>query len=126
MLEGCPKPESAWIACCFIGSNPRAAFTRNCNKKCKTITHLVLPIYGDQGKQIKLEDGGIRIQVLFKKQILPVVWLRTPVGFIRSSEFFQRGGEWYRSICYHAKAEKRFPNTERWEWTATPSGRWLR
>jgi IS605 OrfB family transposase len=71
----------------------------------------VLPICGDKGKQIKLENGGIRIPALFKKEILPVVWLRLPVGFIRSAEFFKRGGEWYAAICYNTPAEKSFEPT---------------
>ncbi|HZS43426.1 MAG TPA: transposase [Candidatus Paceibacterota bacterium] len=78
------------------------------NKKCKSVTNLVLPISGDKGRQIKLEAGGLRIPALFKKEILPVIWLRLPVGFIRSAEFFMRKGGWYAAVCYNAKADKQF------------------
>src|SRR2546429_5510020 len=63
------------------------------NKKCKQVSNLVLPVCGDKGKQIKLEDGGVRIPALFKKEVLPVLWLRLPVGFVRSAEFFERSEE---------------------------------
>src|SRR6516225_4355144 len=56
--------------------------------------------------QKKLEDRGIRIPALFKKEVLPVLWLRWPVGFVRSAEFFLRSGHWYAAICYNAKAER--------------------
>ena len=81
------------------------------NKKCKQVSNLVLPVCGDKGKQIKLEDGGVRIPALFKKEVLPVLWLRLPVGFVRSAEFFERSGEWYAAISYNAKAEKQFSVT---------------
>lgn len=89
---------------CVISKSLIAKYQRN--KKCKSVSNLVLPICGDKGKQIKLEAGGIRIPALFKKEILPVVWLRQPVGFIRSAEFFMRKGEWCVAVCYNAKAEK--------------------
>jgi IS605 OrfB family transposase len=91
---------------CVISKSLIAKYQRN--KKCKSVTNLVLPICGDKGKQIKLEAGGLRIPALFKKEILPVVWLRLPVGFIRSAEFFVRKGEWYAAICYNAKADQPF------------------
>jgi IS605 OrfB family transposase len=83
----------------------------NDGNKCKVVTNLVLPICGDKGKQIKLEVGGLRIPALFKKEVLPVVWLRLPVGFSRSAEFFMRHGDWYAAVCYNAKAEKQFSCT---------------
>jgi len=81
------------------------------NKKCKQVSNLALPVCGDKGKQIKLEDGGVRIPALFKKEVPPVLWLHLPVGFVRSAEFFERSGEWYAAICYNAKAEKQFSVT---------------
>jgi IS605 OrfB family transposase len=78
------------------------------NKKCKTVTNLVLPLCGDQGRQIKLHAAGIRIPALFQKKVLPVIWLRNPVGFIRSVEFIRRGGRWFACICYHARKEALF------------------
>lgn len=94
---------------CVIAKSLISKYQRN--KKCKQVTNLVLPLCGDKGKQIKLEAGGVRIPTLFKKEILPIVWLRSPVGFIRSAEFFMRGGDWYCAVCYNAKAEKQFPCT---------------
>jgi IS605 OrfB family transposase len=88
---------------CVISKSLITKYQRN--KKCKQVSNLVLPICGDKGKQIKLEISGIRIPALFKKEILPVVWLHLPIGFIRSAEFFMRGGEWYASICYNTPAE---------------------
>ena len=38
------------------------------NMKCKSVKHLVIPICGDKGKQIKIEKNGIRIPALFKKK----------------------------------------------------------
>jgi transposase len=94
---------------CVIAKSLIAKYQKN--KKCKQVSNLVLPVCGDKGKQIKLEDRGIRIPALFKKEVLPVHWLRWPVGFVRSAEFFERSGEWYTAICYNAKAEKPFSVT---------------
>ena len=91
---------------CVIAKSLIAKYQRN--KRCKQVSNLVLPLCGDKGKQIKLEAHGIRIPALFKKEVLPVVWLRLPVGFIRSAEFFMRGGEWYCAVAYNARAEKQF------------------
>ena len=94
---------------CVIAKSLIAKYQKN--KKCKQVSNLVLPVCGDKGKQIKLEDGGVRIPALFKKEVLPVLWLRLPVGFVRSAEFFERSGEWYAAISYNAKAEKQFSVT---------------
>jgi IS605 OrfB family transposase len=91
---------------CVIAKSLIAKYQRN--RKCKQVRHLVLPICGDKGRQIKLENTGLRVPALFEKEILPVVWLRLPVGFIRSAEFFQRRGEWYAAVCYNARAERLF------------------
>jgi len=81
------------------------------NKKCKAVTKLVLPLCGDKGRQIKRHPAGIRIPALFKKKVLPVTWLRNPVGFIRSVEFIRRGGRWFACICYNARKETLFRPT---------------
>lgn len=94
---------------CVIAKSLIAKYQRN--KKCKTVTNLVLPICGDKGKQIKLENNGIRVPAIFRKAILPVVWLRRPVGFIRSVEFFRRKGQWFAAICYNALAEETYKAT---------------
>ena len=75
------------------------------NKKCKAVKRLVLPICGDKGKQIKREGAGIRIPALFRKEILPIVWFRPVVGFVRSVEFIRKGGEWFACICFHTPKE---------------------
>jgi IS605 OrfB family transposase len=46
------------------------------NRKCKAVTKLVLPLWGDKGRQIKRHPAGIRIPALLKKKVLPVTWLR--------------------------------------------------
>jgi IS605 OrfB family transposase len=94
---------------CVIAKSLVAKYQRN--KKCKSVKNLVLPICGDKGKQIKLENNGVRIPALFRKDILPIIWLRTPVGFIRSVEFIRKGGEWFACICYNALAEPNFKST---------------
>jgi putative transposase len=94
---------------CVISKSLITKYQRN--RKCQTVRNLVLPICGDKGKQIKLEGNGIRIPALFRKAILPVVWMRQPVGFIRSVEFFKRGGEWFAAICYNARREPLFQST---------------
>jgi IS605 OrfB family transposase len=94
---------------CVIAKSLVAKYQRN--KKCKSVKNLVLPICGDKGKQIKLEKDGIRVPALFKKEILPVVWLRKPVGHIRSVEFIRKAGEWFACICYNALAESNYQPT---------------
>ena len=71
------------------------------NKKLKQIKNLVLPICGDKGKQVKIVEGGIRIPAFFKKTILPVMFPKPIVGFIRQIEFFKRDGRWYMSYSYN-------------------------
>jgi IS605 OrfB family transposase len=94
---------------CVIAKSLVTKYQRN--KKCNAVKNLVLPICGDKGKQIKLESGGVRIPALFRKEILPVVWLRKPIGFIRSVEFLRKGGEWFACICYNAQAEPKYQST---------------
>jgi len=40
---------------CVIAKSLIAKYQKN--KKCKQVSNLVLPVCGDKGKQIKLEDG---------------------------------------------------------------------
>jgi putative transposase len=70
-----------------------------------------LPAASERYKQVKLEGNGIRIPALFKKEIIPVVWLRPVHGFIRSVEFLQRNGDWYACITYNTPAESCFQPT---------------
>jgi len=94
---------------CVIAKSLVAKYQRN--KRCRVVRNLVLPLCGDKGKQIKLEGNGIRIPALFRKAVLPVVWLRPAIGFIRSVEFLRRGGEWFASICYNVQKESPFHST---------------
>jgi len=71
------------------------------NKKCKELHSLVLPICGDKGKQVKIVEGGIRIPALFKKDIIPILFPRPIVGFIRQVEFFKRNKIWQMSYSYN-------------------------
>ena len=94
---------------CVIAKSLVAKYQRN--KRCRAVRNLVLPLCGDKGTQIKLEGNGIRIPALFRKAVLPVVWLRPAIGFIRSVEFLRRGGEWFASICYNVQKESPFHST---------------
>jgi len=75
------------------------------NLKCRAVQNLVIPICGDKGKVIKLVEGGIRIPVLFKKEVLPAVFPKKIEGFVRSVEFFKRKNVWYGSLCYNTPVE---------------------
>jgi IS605 OrfB family transposase len=78
------------------------------NKKCRVVTHLILPICGDKGRQIKLVKGGIRIPAIFGKAVIPVLWSRKPEGFVRYAELYKREGEWYASIIYEVVPEPKY------------------
>jgi hypothetical protein len=75
---------------CVISKSLITKYQRD--RKCKTISHLTIPICGDKGKQIKLVDNGIRIPAIFKKAVLPVVFPLPMSGFVRQVEFFRRKG----------------------------------
>jgi IS605 OrfB family transposase len=75
------------------------------NEKCKSVSNVVIPICGDKGKIVKLEGDGIRIPSVFKKYVLPVVFMHPVVGFIRSIEFIQRKGVWYCHVSYNTPAQ---------------------
>ena len=75
------------------------------NRKCKSVSNVVIPICGDKGKIVKLEGDGIRIPAIFKKYVLPVTWMHPVVGFVRSIEFIQRKGVWYCHISYNTPAQ---------------------
>lgn len=83
---------------CVIAKSLITKYQRN--KKLVTIKNIVLPICGDKGKQIRQVEGGLKIPALFKKEVLPVEFPKPVYGFIRSIEFFKRGGQWRCSICY--------------------------
>jgi IS605 OrfB family transposase len=88
---------------CVVAKSLITKYQRN--RKCKSVSNIVIPICGDKGKIVKIEGNGIRIPAIFKKFVLPVVWMRPVVGFIRSVEILQRKGEWYVHISYNTQAE---------------------
>ena len=71
------------------------------NKKIKAVSHLVLPICGDKGKQVKLIENGVRIPTIFKKVIIPVLFPKPIIGHIRQVEFFKRNKKWFMSYSYN-------------------------
>ncbi len=89
---------------CVVAKSLIVKYQRNPN--CVTVSHIVLPIYGDQGKQVKLVDGGLRIPALFKKEVLPVVFPKPICGLVRQVEFFKRKGQWLASVCYNTPAHE--------------------
>ena len=91
---------------CVIAKSLIAKYQKN--KKCKAVSHLVLPVCGDKGKQIKLVEVGIRIPAIFGKSVIPVVWSRRPEGFIRYAELYKREGVWYASIVYNVIPEPNY------------------
>jgi len=89
---------------CVVAKSLITKYQRNA--KCVTVSHPVIPICGDKGKQIKLEKGGLRIPALFKKEILPIAFPKPVHGFVRSIEFFKRKGVWLASVCYNTPAHE--------------------
>ena len=88
---------------CVVSKSLITKYQRN--KKCKSVSNVVIPICGDKGKIVKLEGNGIRIPAIFKKYILPVVFMRPVVGFVRSIELIQRKGVWYCHVSYNTPAQ---------------------
>jgi len=84
---------------CVVAKSLITKYQRN--KKLKSISHLVLPICGDKGKQVKIVRNGIRIPAVFKKTIIPVVFPKPIVGHIRQVEFFKRDKKWFMSYSYN-------------------------
>ena len=82
---------------CVVAKSLAAKYQRN--PKCKSVSHLVIPICGDKGRQIKLVEGGVRIPALFKKSVLPVFWMREVAGHIRSVEIYRRANRWFAAFC---------------------------
>jgi putative transposase len=78
------------------------------NKKLKSVKSLVLPVCGDKGKQVKIVEGGVRVPAFFKKTIIPIVFPKPIIGFIRQVEFFKRGKIWFMSYCYNTLVEDEY------------------
>jgi putative transposase len=86
------------------------------NKKCKTVSNLIIPICGDKERQIRFVDVGVRIPALFGKEILPLELFRPCSQDDKgrrniSAEFFKRGGEWYGAFSYKTPAESKVEAT---------------
>jgi len=101
MLEDRTKTSSKFFKeiPCVLAKSLISKYQRN--KKLKSIKNLVLPVCGDKGKQVKIEANGIRVPAFFKKQIIPCVFPKPIVGFIRQVEFFKRNKVWYMSYSYN-------------------------
>lgn len=87
---------------CVLAKSLVAKYQRN--TKCRSVTRLVLPICGDKGKQVKLEDNGLRVPALFGKSILPITFPKPIIGPIRHVEFLKRQGHWFMSYSYDTPA----------------------
>ena len=84
---------------CVLAKSLIAKYQRN--TKCESVKHLVLPICGDKGKQVKMVDEGFRIPAVFGKTIIPAVWRHPVEGHIRQVELSQCNGEWFASVSYN-------------------------
>jgi hypothetical protein len=60
------------------------------NPEFTRLTNWGIMIAGQDGKEIKLAKGGIRVPAVFGKEILPVKFPRKVVGNIISIEFFKQ------------------------------------
>ena len=86
------------------------------NRKCKTVTNLVIPLCGDKERQIKIEGDGVRIPALFANEILPLAFVHPCLADERgrrnvSAEFFLRGGQWYGAFSYLTPSASPFKPT---------------
>lgn len=71
------------------------------NKKCKTVKNLVIPISGDKGTRVKLENNKIKIPSLFKKETIDIFPLKPIVGNIRYVEFSKVKNSWFMYYSYN-------------------------
>jgi putative transposase len=78
------------------------------NKKIKSVSHLVIPVCGDKGKQVKIVDNGLRIYSIFKKEIIPVTFPKPIIGHIRQVEFFKRKKKWFMAYSYNTSILSRY------------------
>lgn len=101
MLEDRTKSSSKYYKeiPCVLAKSLVSKYQRN--KKLKSVKNLVLPVCGDKGKQVKIAEGGIRLPAFFKKSILPIMFSKTIVGFVRQVEFFKKNKKWFMSCSYN-------------------------
>lgn len=106
MLEDRTKSSSKYYKKipCVLSKSLISKYQRN--KKLKSIKNLVLPVCGDKGKQVKIVEGGIRVPAFFKKFIIPAVFPKPIIGFIRQVEFFKRDNQWFMSYSYNTPVLK--------------------
>lgn len=71
------------------------------NSKCGSVKHLVLPICGDKGRQVKLVDGGFRVPSIFGKAVIQTEWYHPIEGHIRQVELSKRDGTWFVAVSYN-------------------------
>lgn len=86
------------------------------NRKCRSVSSIVLPICGDKEKQIKLVNTGVRIPSLFGKAVLTVSFPRPVSGDEKgrrnvSAEFFHRGGQWFVTFSYRTQKPAEYQPT---------------
>jgi IS605 OrfB family transposase len=99
---------------CVVSKSLIAKYQRN--RKCRSVSNLVIPICGDKERQIKVEGVGVRTPALFQKEILPLTLFHPCVAdkdarHNISAEFFMRGGEWYGAFSYNTPAAAKFQPT---------------
>jgi IS605 OrfB family transposase len=71
------------------------------NHKCREILHISVPISGDCGRQVKLENNcRIRVPALFGKQVIEIQPRHEIIGDIRSVEIFKKKRVLYLSYTY--------------------------
>ena len=86
------------------------------NAKCKSVSNIVIPICGDKERQIRFVNGGVQVQALFQKEVLPVSFPHPVVADEQgrrnvSVEFFQRAGQWFATFTYRTPQAKQFKPT---------------
>lgn len=84
---------------CVISKSLITKYQRNA--KCQQIRNLTIPVCGDKGKQVKIETSGLRVPAIFGKSIIPFMFVREIIGFVRLVEFFRRDGQWMMAVCYN-------------------------
>jgi len=77
-----------------------------CNPRCQSVKHLILPICSDKGRVIKLVPEGFRIPAVFGKAIILTEWRHPIDGHIRQVELMRRNGKWFAAVCYNTAGAK--------------------
>lgn len=106
MIEDRTKKSSKYYKeiPCVLSKGLIAKYQRN--KKLKKVSNLTLPVCGDKGRAVKIEENGIRIPAFFKKRVIEAPFPKPIVGFIRQVEFFKRNKQWFMSYSYNTPVVK--------------------